>query len=314
MRHLATRSTSALAASLAATITVATAQAAPGVDIRNAAARVVVVPEARADVTVTVHSGSSGLPRLSARVQGDQVVLDGGLEGRIMGCNGSTLQLFGGSGRTAPGRGVRIRGIGVIAYDQLPEIVVHMPRRGHVAAGGAVWGQVAASDALDLAVSGCGDWRLADMAGALSVQAAGSGDVAGGRAGALDASLSGSSELSLGDIAGGASLVVAGSGGVRAGAVRGPVHLDLGGSGDVRLARVDGPISAQLASSGAVRIDAGAAPRVSVDVAGSGDFSFGGAAGAVRASVVGSGDVHVAHATGPVSRSVMGSGDVAIGR
>jgi hypothetical protein len=64
----------------------------PRLQIEHAAARVVVIPEARGDIAYTVDAGRSGLPAIQVRREGDKLILDGGLKAafgrsRIRGCD-----------------------------------------------------------------------------------------------------------------------------------------------------------------------------------------------------------------------------------
>ena len=76
---------------------------------------------------------------------------------------------------------LKITRIGDIKYDDLPQVVVHMPRNARVGAGGAVFGAIGPGDSVDLGNSGCGDWTVADQTGPLHVHVSGSGDVSVGR-------------------------------------------------------------------------------------------------------------------------------------
>lgn len=286
-----------------------------GVQVEHAAARIVVVSQARRDVSVSIRQGDPRLPPLVAHQDGATVVVDGGLQRRRIDCVGiSTTNVFGSGVHLVDHGRVRVDGVGVIDFNSLPVVTAYVPLDAAVGASGAVWGQVGPSARLSVANAGCGDWTVADVGGPLAIELAGSGDLAGGRAGSLQARVAGSGDVRLGDVGGGAELGLAGSGDVRAGRIGGGLRASLAGSGDVRVVSVDGPVKAHIAASGDVIIDGGHAQNVAVDIAGSGDFTFRGRADALSASVVGSGDVQVAHVSGPVSRSVIGSGEITAGR
>ena len=297
----------------------APASASPGVTVRNAAARMVVIPEARSDVRVDVQRGADGrLPMPVVHREGDRLVVDGGLQGRVGGCGA-----FGVDWRVFDRRGsepnphvqrVMVRGVGPLTLDRLPVITAHVPMRTSLAVGDAVFGRVGPTEALALANNGCGDWILADVAGPLEVAVHGSGDIHAGRAGVLHAALSGSGDLSTEDVEGEAAVVTHGSSDTKLGRVGRGLSLELAGSGDVDAAEVDGPIASHQSGSGDVEIRGGRSPNVSVATSGSGDFSFKGQAGAVSVQSSGSGDIAIAHASGPVSKSHSGSGDIDIGR
>ena len=309
---------------LAAVAGGARAQDAP-LRIEHAAARVVVIPEARGTLSVSVQHGPSRLPQLQVRQEGGRIVVDGGLlEHGLFGgpvggherarCVGGlqARRFFG--GRPLDTRAVVVEQVGRVAYADLPVITVHAPMNVRLAASSAVYGGVGRSDSASLSLTGCGDWTVADVRGQLAADLIGSGDLRASRAGTLNAHLAGSGDLSTTAVDGAAEVQVAGSGDVSTGAVGGGLTVQLSGSGDVAAARVSGPVRAAIAASGDVRIHAGHASSAEVHVAGSGDFVFDGTADSLSASVVGSGDVRVAHVTGPVSKSVLGSGEISVGR
>lgn len=255
---------------------------AASVEIRDAVARVVVIPEDRADIKVEMLASHPSLP-LQVRTAAGRTIIDGDLDRRIRDCNGS--------GESAS---VRVNGIGQVRYAEMPQVVVRTPRDVQVSAGGAVFGAIGKSNALELNNAGCGAWTVANVAGRLKVTEAGSGDIATGASGQL-------------------VVRIAGSGDIRAQAVAGGADIDVVGSGDVWVASISGPLEARIAGSGDVRVAAGKAPQVNASIVGSGDIRFDGEAGDVKASIAGSGDVHIGSATGKVSKSVMGSGGVTIG-
>jgi hypothetical protein len=270
-----------LAAGVALAATAAAAD--PTIEVRHAAARVVVVPEARSDIAVTVLKSNPKLPLKITR-EGDLVIVDGGLGWGAPNCHGADGHYWV-DGFT----------IGHVGWDELPQVVIHTPLKAHVGASGAVFGEVGRGQGLDLANAGCGDWKLADQAGPLNVRLAGSGDVRAGAAQSVEAKISGSSDLYLRQAADGLSAGISGSGDIHVGRLDGRLHVHISGSGDVDVH--DGQVS-----------------DMDVSVAGSGDVRFGGVARSLEASVAGSGDVSVAHVTGSVTKHVAGSGDVTVGR
>ncbi len=259
------------------------ASAAPGVDIRYAAARVTVIPEARSDIQVFVSKGNDRLPITVTR-QGDQVVVEGNLRGRPYGCH----TVFG-----KPS--VFVFGAGNFGIDALPQVVIHVPMDAHISAGDAVWGSVGRTSSLDLRDSGCGDWTVAPVGGALNIAVAGSGDVRAEGAGWAQVRVSGSGDVSLGE-------------------VRGALTTSISGSGDVTAASINGPLDAQVSGSGDVKIRGGQATTVRVRIAGSGDVTLHGPADSLEASIAGSGDVTVGQVRGSVTKHISGSGDVNVGR
>ena len=259
------------------------ALAEPNIEIRHAAARVVIIPEARSDVQVTIEAPNPRLPTTASRY-GDTVIVDGPLGFRPATCN-SVLGV----------RGVFIWGTGRIPYDRLPRIIVRTPLDAKVSADGAVWGEVGRGHSLDLANAGCGDWAVADQQGAVKIHTSGSGDVRAGTVGSANVSSAGSSDIAFAG-------------------VRGGLTASVTGSGDINAAWVNGPLHAHIAGSGDVTVRSGQVSDMDAAIAGSGDVSFGGVAQALKASIAGSGDVHAAHVTGPVTKSIVGSGDVTYGR
>ena len=261
----------------------ATTAHAASFEVRDAVARVVVIPEARTDIKVEMLKTSEPLP-LTVRNEGDRVVIDGKLAHRITNCRGA-------------GENVRVHilGIGDVAYADMPQVVIRTPKAVVGEAGGAVFGVVGKTDSLDLGNSGCGDWTLADVAGRARLREAGSGDTKMGASQELD-------------------VRIAGSGDLLAGPVAGPVTVSVSGSGDVKAASANGPVEIKIAGSGDVLIAGGHATDASISVAGSGDVNLDLVAESLRARVAGSGDVRIREVTGSVSKSTAGSGSITIGR
>jgi hypothetical protein len=271
------------AATFAATSVASAASAAPSVKIKDAVARVVVIPENRADVKVEFLTTNASLP-LDVRQNGEEVVVDGDLRRKINNCNSR-------NGKTW----VKVRGVGEVAYENFPQIAVRVPMNVRVEAGGAVFGDIGRSDSVDLANHGCGDWTIANTKGKLEIGQAGSGDTKAGTAGSVEIS-------------------IAGSGDVSTQAVAGDLEVAIAGSGSVSVASIGGKMDASIAGSGDISVAGGRSRSVEVSVMGSGDVSFGGEADSVDVSVAGSGDVRIAKVNGPVKKHVAGSGDVIIGQ
>lgn len=261
--------------------------AAPTVEIKDAVARVTVIPEARDDVKVEIVATNASLP-LTVRTMGDRTIVDGDLDSlaggdRINGCNVDNGEAS-----------VIVRGVGRVAWADMPQIVVHTPMDVRVRAGQAVFGSIGRASSVDLDHAGCGDWTVANVSGALKVDQAGSGDTRTGSAAS-------------------ATIRVAGSGDVAVAEIAGPLSANIAGSGDVLASSVGGDVEARIAGSGDVIIRSGKAGQVTASIAGSGDVRFGGVAGTLNAKIAGSGDVRVAQVTGAVTRAVAGSGDVSVG-
>jgi hypothetical protein len=258
------------------------AAAAAEVYIHDAAMRVTVIPEPRADVSVEVVRSNPHFRIAVTRIGGD-VSVDGGLGMRPRHCGG----FFG-----RPG--VVVWGIGRVPYEALPQVVIRTPMDVKVRARDAVYGVIGRAASAELDNAGCGDWKLANIAGPARLRVAGSGDVRAASAGSADVRISGSSDVTFNDIRGGLSSAVSGSGNLRAASINGPLRVRVAGSGDV------------IAHGGQVT-------DMDVQIAGSGDVRFGGVAQSLQASVAGSGDVSVGRVTGSVSRHIAGSGSVTVG-
>lgn len=260
----------------------ATAAQAASVEIKDAVARVVIMPEARSDVKVEFLTTNPGLP-LTVRTDGDRTVVDGDLRfNAIRTCrtvNGSTS--------------VNVKGK-TYGWDSLPQVVVHVPMDAKVAAGGAVFGSIGRGDSLELSNAGCGDWTVGNVAGDLKINLAGSGDATVGTAGSV-------------------SVNIAGSGDVATAAIDGALAVNIAGSGDVEAASVSGPVSVNIMGSGDVKVRGGRVEAVTVSIAGSGDVILMAPAQSVSAKIAGSGDVRVASVSGSVTKKVAGSGEVVVG-
>lgn len=265
----------------AAALTAGAAQAA-SVEVKDAVARVTVVPENRTDIKVEVIAPNARLP-LNVRTMGDRTIIDGDLERKIRNCNGSGERVS-----------VEVRGVGSFSYAEMPQVVIHAPRNVDIDTGGAVFGAVGRSASLDLGNSGCGDWTIANVEGAAKISQAGSGDTRMGTSGSL-------------------KVRVAGSGDVAAAEVKGGLAINIAGSGSTHVKSVSGPLEVSVAGSGDVAIGGGRATTMKVSVAGSGDVDFRGTADSLKARIAGSGDVRAGAVKGEVSKSIMGSGSVRIG-
>lgn len=210
-----------VALSSASVLASTAADAAPHeLQVKDAAARLIVIPEARGDVVVNVQPGR-GLPAPKVRVEGDRLVVDGGATGgrHIFGIHIDNLNCRG-RGHV---REVNIPGHGWTPVENLPLITARVPLDARVGAGAAVFGEVGPSNSLKLSAAGCGDWKVADVKGALELSDAGSGDVQAGSVGYAHISLAGSGDVRLGQ-AGGLETAISGSGDVHAATINGPIR------------------------------------------------------------------------------------------
>src|SRR5579859_2391692 len=106
------------------------AVAGPSVELRDAVARVTVIPEDRADVKVEMLTTNAALP-LEVRTEGMTTVISGNLAHRISDCHS---------------RGDRptawVRGVGEVSYDNMPQVVIRTPKAVVLETGGAIYGAV----------------------------------------------------------------------------------------------------------------------------------------------------------------------------
>lgn len=266
---------------LAGLLTAGATQAAPSVEVRRAAARVVVIPEARRDIAVSIQPGR----RLPLRVShfAGRTYVDGDVGRRVRGC------------RMVAGHPViSVLGLGDVTYEDLPQVIIHTPMDVKLSVGEAVFGSIGRSNSLQFANAGCGDWTVANVTGRMDISQIGSGDTHAGSAG-------------------GALLRISGSGDISTQAIRGGLTAVSAGAGNIQAASVDGSMDVRVVGPGDVRAAEGAVGLMKVSIAGAGDVEFGGVAQSLDASIIGSGGIHVAHVTGPVVRHLLGAGTVRIG-
>lgn len=261
------------------------------VRIRDAVARVVVIPEAdRTRIDVEIVRGAADLPLRVTR-HGDDVRIEGDAR-RVRQCRRGSLSHP--VNPTAIPEDVTVTvGSRTVRVAESPLVTIRTPMDVDISAGGAVWGAIGRAREVELGVGGCGDWSVANVEGDLSISVGGSGNVRAGTAHDLD-------------------VQIGGSGDVRTGAVR-SAEIAIGGSGDVDIASVDGPVEVSIGGSGDVVIRGGRASELEVAIAGSGAVTLNGEARDVSASIIGSGDVNVAQVTGRLDRTVVGSGRVNVG-
>jgi hypothetical protein len=284
------------AAALAAVAAAGAAQAAE-VQVKDAVARVVVIPENRQDVDVSVVYGKADLPKLSIRkgMHGETIV-DGGLERKIRGCSAMGLVATEFTSPTSPPENLKahLRDHEDVRIADAPLITIRTPMDVDVKVGGAVFGAIGRAKNVEFGDAGCGDWTVANVDGAMSISLAGSGDIRTGSAGAAHIRLAGSGDVITGSVT--------------------SLEAELAGSGDVRVRSVKGPVKAKIAGSGDIVVESGRTEHLEAAIAGSGDVRFAGEAQTVKASILGSGDVRVAVVNGEISKSVMGSGSVTVGK
>ena len=272
----------ALFAAASALCAAGAAAAAPSVEIKDAVARVTVIPEDRTDVKVEMITTNGSLP-LDVRTMGSQTVIDGNLKHRITDCHTR------GDHPTA-----RVRWVGEIRYENMPQIVIHTPKAVVIETNGAIYGAVGRSGSVDLDNAGCSAWTLADVAGDATLRASGAGSVRMGAAGHLQAKLSGAGSL-------------------RATNIRQGLDATLSGAGSVDIEALDGPMQAHVSGVGHIKVQEGHATNVQASISGVGSVDFGGDAKTLDASISGFGSIRVKAVSGNVSKSVSGDGHVSIG-
>ncbi|MCR5880798.1 hypothetical protein [Phenylobacterium sp. J367] len=251
------------------------------VEIRDAVARVTVIPEDRADIKVEIVKSHPQLP-LQVRVAGDRTVIDGDLDDRIRSCNGR-----GGKGD------VKVRGVGSVDHEDMPQVVVRTPRAVEISSNSAISGAVGRSASLKLSNAGCSRWTVADVAGDATIRESGAGWVRMGASEHLTVHLSG-------------------AGGVEAAKVRNGLEANLSGAGGVKIREFSGAMAANVAGVGKVEVEHGSATSLKASVAGVGGIEFGGPVDTLDASIAGFGGVRVQSVKGSVRKSVSGIGKVTI--
>jgi hypothetical protein len=270
-------------ASIAAVAALAGAGAANGaaVELKDAVARVTVVPEDRADVKVEVVTANPRLP-IEVRSFAGATVIDGGLGHRIRDCHHRSDR------PTA-----WVRGVGEVEGDAIPQLVIRTPRAVVISSNGAVFGAVGRSASLELHDSGCSTWTVADVAGDANILESGAGSVRLGSVGRLDLRLSGAADIHA----------------VR---IRQGMDTTLSGAGRVQIEDFAGPMETRVSGIGHVRVAGGRATTMRASVSGMGGVDFGGVADSLDARISGIGGIRVKQVTGAVSRSVSGAGHVTI--
>jgi len=260
---------------------------AAALEIRNAAVRVVVVPEAREDVSVTITHANAGLPLSVVTGPQGRALVDGGLG---LGPFGSRPVRCGPAG---PGGWMLVWGAGRVAYEDLPQIVARVPLNAVVAADAAVFGEVGPADGLALKAASCGAWTVANVKGALMIDNTGSARIRTGEAAEMTLRVSGSGDIET-----------------RAAARR--LAAWVSGSGDIGVEQASGPIEAAVAGSGSIRIAGGQASSLQARTTGSGDIAYGGRADAAAAEATGSGAVRLAGVSQRLDVKLTGSGDMTV--
>ncbi|MDB5418913.1 MAG: putative filamentous hemagglutinin/adhesin [Phenylobacterium sp.] len=271
----------AIASMAVVTVLAGAGAAAAAVELKDAVARVTVVPEDRADVKVEVVTANPKLP-IEIRSFAGTTVIDGRLGHRIRDCHHRSDR------PTA-----WVRGVGDVEGDAIPQLVIRTPKAVVISANGAVFGAVGRSASLELHDSGCSTWTVADVAGDANILESGAGSVRLGAVGRLDLRLSGAAD-------------------VHAVRVRQGMDTTLSGAGRVQVEDFAGPMETRVSGVGHVRVAGGRATIMRASVSGMGGVEFGGVAETLDARISGIGGIRVKQVTGAVTRSVSGAGHVTI--
>lgn len=257
--------------------------AAREVQLRDVAAIVRVTPENRTDVAISITQRGP-LPAPELRMRGDRLVVDGRLRRQIREC-----------GTRNDPRAVTTSRHGRVAGDQLAIIDVRVPQSVVFAANGAAFVSIGQAQSGRVALDGCGDADIGNVADEIELA------VAGG------------SEVRLHG-AGSAEIAVAGGGDVTIGVIRNGANIAIAGAGDIVAARIDGPTSIAVQGAGDVTIRDGRATSLSVAIMGAGDLVHNGSAERLDAAILGAGDIRVRSVDGEINRRVLGAGEVVVGR
>lgn len=254
------------------------------VRLDHLAARVIVIPEARANITAEVVAGKGSLPKPTLHVSGAELTVAGGLPAsRLHNCH-----------IRDHGRGVSLGFWSRVRTEDLPVVTLHVPLDVSIDANGAIIGEIGATHSLKLRQERCGGWRLGDVSERLGLELQGMGDIDVGRVGEANLQLQG-----LGDVH------------VRSTRA---LSANLQGLGDVRIDEVNGPVEATLDGMGDLKIKGGHATSFKARLDGMGDIVFSGVADTVDASADGMGSITIAKATGEVHKNASGFSHIKVGR
>jgi hypothetical protein len=231
-------------------------------DVRQVSADVTIEPHPGSDMEVTITGPSSEVKAITARKQGNTLLIEGEPGG--VGRSGVTIISGGGSIRISSGHSIFDRQDivmgGISSGDSETKLSIKVPvgapvsvsglsgktrigdTRGPLTVNITGGGDVEAGSVNDatLRVQGSGDVRVSEVNGAASAQVQGSGDIdiEGGHITNLNVSVMGSGDVTVDGTAETASLTVMGSGDIRVAHVRQQPMQSQMGSGRIRVARV----------------------------------------------------------------------------
>jgi hypothetical protein len=257
-------------------------------------ARLVVIPEERADIAVRlVQAGAVAAPVL--RVAGDRLIIDGELGASLRGCSEAGATLADGA---------------VTPLAQAPVIEVRTPKavRADVVSAGYV--EIGPAASADLEVVGCGRVSLGPVAGDLELRRAGSGLVRVDSAAKAEVEGLGDGRIEIGAISEQAELSVAGSNRIVVREARGDADVSVRGNGEVEIVGGDlTTASAEVTGSGSIKIAASIA-ELEATVTGSGAVTVAAPVAKGDTRVTGSGVIALGPVTGALERRIVGSGQI----
>lgn len=268
---------------------------AQSVEIDRAVARVVYRVENRSDIEVTVlEEGRSALPALRISRNGNDVKIDGQLQGRN---RISTCRNNGPSGSPPASPGVNatvtVRDIGQVDVENAPLILIRGPKDASIKSSGAIYGSVGReAENVSISSGGCGAWVVGNVSDTLSVSIGGSGNVWTGSAQTLQLNIGGSGTVNSTRIDN--------------------LRVNIGGSGNVRVAEVQGDMEVRIGGSGDIEVSSGQVGTMDARIAGSGSIKFDGTARDLNATIMGAGSIEVDQVTGSVSRRIVGVGAIRV--
>lgn len=245
--------------------------------LRHIAARVVVTPEDRTDVSIEIDNpGSAPTPQVS--LEEGRLTIDGQLRGRIGSCSEE---------------GVDLRGYSFVPTEQMPLITIRTPRDLDLSFTGAGRAEIGATQALSLNINGCARANAGDVAAEADLDLNGSGQIV----------VAGAQHVSVD---------LNGSGDVRVETVRAGADAEVNGSGNVTIANLTGALSIDNRGSGSLSVGAGAVTGADIELFGSGQVTLGAPIERLNVSIFGSGDVEAPVAVGELEAEIFGSGDVRV--
>lgn len=266
--------------------------------VADAAVRLEVIPEDRADFAVSIeNTGPLATPLVTA--DGGVVQVDGRL-GAGVSCRHDGA--------------VVVHGRGGVERTSLPLVRVRAPRTLAVESSGANHVVIGDATSVQLVIRGCGDGVVGDITDRLDLTVAGAGDVKVGRLGQAELDLAGSGDVAVAAVTGRLQASIGGSGSLSVAEASGSAAVSVAGSGEARiggaaLSAFDG----NVAGSGDIQVEGDVNGPAVVRVAGSGDIAIDGAVETLNATVEGSGEVDVDAVRGAQTRIVRGSGTIEVG-